>query len=61
MAHSVDLRKRIVAGVLEQGLSIGEVAKLFQVGSATVERYLQTVQRAWQTQPPQVAGSASPP
>lgn len=38
MAYSVDLRKRIVAGVLEQGLSIGEVAKLFQVGSATVER-----------------------
>lgn len=40
MAYSVDLRKRIVAGVLEQGLSIGEAAKLFQVGRATVERYL---------------------
>jgi len=40
MAYSVDLRKCIVAGVLEQGLSIGEAAKVFQVGSATVERYL---------------------
>lgn len=40
MAYSVDLRKRVVAGILEQGLSIGEVAKVFQVGSATVERYL---------------------
>lgn len=40
MAYSVDLRKRVVAGVLEHGLSIGEAAKLFQVGSATVERYL---------------------
>lgn len=40
MAYSVDLRKRVVAGVLGQGLSIAEAAKLFQVGSATVERYL---------------------
>lgn len=40
MAYSVDLRKRVVAGVLEQGLSVGEAAKLFQVGSATVARYL---------------------
>jgi transposase len=40
MAYSVDLRKRVVAGVLEQGLSIGEAAKVFQVGSATVERHL---------------------
>lgn len=40
MAYSVDLRKRVVAGVLEQGLSIGEVVEVFQVGSATVERYL---------------------
>jgi transposase len=40
MAYSVDLRKRVVAGVLEQGLSIGEAATLFQIGSATVERYL---------------------
>ncbi|CAA9297995.1 MAG: hypothetical protein AVDCRST_MAG93-4398, partial [uncultured Chloroflexia bacterium] len=30
MAYSVDLRKRVVAGVLEQELSIGEAAKLFQ-------------------------------
>ena len=40
MAYSVDLRKRIVAGVLEQGLSVVEAARMFQVGSATVERYL---------------------
>lgn len=40
MAYSVDLRKRVVAGVLEQGLSTDEAAKLFQVGSATVECYL---------------------
>ena len=40
MAYSSDLRKRVVAGVFEQGLSIGEAAKLFQVGPATVERYL---------------------
>ncbi len=40
MAYSIDLRKRVVAGVVEQGLSIGEAAKLFQVGPATVERYL---------------------
>ena len=38
MAYSVDLRKRVVAGVLEQGLGIAEAAKLFQVGTATVER-----------------------
>ena len=40
MAYSVDLRKRVVAGVLEQGLSTSETAKVFQVGIATVERYL---------------------
>ncbi len=40
MAYSVDLRKRVVAGLLEQGLSLSEASKLFQVGTATVERYL---------------------
>lgn len=51
MAYSVDLRKRIVAGVPEQGLSIGEAAKLFQVGSATVERYLRQVRESGELMP----------
>ena len=51
MAYSVDLRKRIVAGVLEQGLSIGEVAKLFQIGSATVERYLRQFRESGEFSP----------
>lgn len=51
MAYSVDLRKRVVAGVLEQGLSIGEVAKLFGVGSATVERYLRQVRESGELSP----------
>lgn len=51
MAYSVDLRKRIVAGVLEQGLSISEAAKLFQVGSATVERYLRQLRERGELTP----------
>lgn len=51
MAYSVDLRKRIVAGVLEQGLSIGEAAKVFGVGSATVERYLRRFRESGELTP----------
>lgn len=51
MAYSVDLRKRVVAGVLEQGLSIGEAAKLFQIGSATVERYLRQFRESGELSP----------
>ena len=40
MAYSVDLRKRIVGAVLERKMTIAEAAKTFEVGSATVERYL---------------------
>ena len=40
MAYSVDLRQRIVEAVLERGYSIRQAAELFQVGHATVERYL---------------------
>jgi transposase len=40
MAYSNDLRSRIVKAVNERGVSIPEAAKTFEVGSATVERYL---------------------
>ena len=40
MAYSVDLRQRIVKGVLERGMSVAEAARMFEVGTATVERYL---------------------
>lgn len=40
MAYSVDLRTRVVAAVLEQRMTITKTAKTFQVGTATVERYL---------------------
>jgi transposase len=51
MAYSVDLRKRVVAGVLEQRLSIFEAAKVFQVGSATVERYLRRFRESGELTP----------
>jgi transposase len=40
MAYSVDLRKRLVNAVLERHMTIAEAAKTFQIGTATVERYL---------------------
>ena len=40
MAYSKDLRERIVGTVLERRMTITEAAKTFQVGTATVERYL---------------------
>lgn len=40
MGYSVDLRERIVEAVLERRFSIREAAQTFQVGHATVERYL---------------------
>ena len=40
MAYSNDLRSRIVKAVNERGMSIREAAKMFEVGTATVERYL---------------------
>lgn len=40
MAYSVDLRKRIVNAVLERRMTIAQAAKTFEVGTATVERYL---------------------
>lgn len=40
MAYSEDLRKRVVVAVLERKMTIAEAAKTFQVGTATVERYL---------------------
>lgn len=40
MGYSVDLRERIVEGVLERHFSIREAASTFRVGHATVERYL---------------------
>ena len=40
MAYSKDLRERIVNTVLERKMTIAEAAKTFQVGTATVERYL---------------------
>lgn len=43
MAYSVELRKHVVARVLEQGLSVGKAAKLFQVGSAAALHYLKQV------------------
>ena len=51
MAYSVDLRKRVVAGVLEQGLSVVEAARVFQVGSATVERYLRQFRESGELSP----------
>ena len=40
MAYSKDLRERIVNTVLEHEMTIAKAAKTFQVGTATVERYL---------------------
>lgn len=40
MAYSVDLRIRIVNAVLERSMTIAEAAETFEVGTATVERYL---------------------
>lgn len=40
MAYSVDLRERVVRAVLERGMSVAEAARSFEVGTATVERYL---------------------
>jgi transposase len=40
MAYSLDLRTRIVEAVEKHSYSIRQTAKLFQVGHATVERYL---------------------
>lgn len=40
MAYSEDLRMRVVSAVRERKMTIAETAKTFQVGSATVERYL---------------------
>jgi transposase len=40
MAYSVELRKRIVKAVIERRMTISEAAKTFEVGTATVERYL---------------------
>lgn len=37
--------------MLEQGLSIGEAAKVFQVGSATVERYLRRFRESGELTP----------
>lgn len=40
MAYSVDLRKRIVNAVVERRMTISQAAKTFEVGTATIERYL---------------------
>lgn len=40
MAYSVDLRRRIVNAVRERRMTIPQAAKMFEVGTATVERYL---------------------
>jgi transposase len=40
MAYPVDLRQRIVKAMLDRGMTIAEAAKRFEVGTATVERYL---------------------
>jgi excisionase family DNA binding protein len=39
MAYSLDLRKRVVESI-ENGISISEAARLFQVGRATIYRWL---------------------
>ncbi|MBI3963243.1 MAG: transposase [Deinococcus sp.] len=44
MAYSMDLRQRIVAAVVEDGQRHAEVAQRFQVGIATVRRYLRRAQ-----------------
>ena len=51
MAYSVDLRKRIVRAVLERGMSIAEAARSFEVGTATVERYLRRYRESGDLRP----------
>ena len=51
MAYSVDLRRRIVSSVLERGLSVPKAAKTFEVGTATVERYLRRYRQSGELHP----------
>lgn len=50
MAYSNDLRSRIVKAVSERGMSIPETAKTFEVGTATVERYLRRYRESGELQ-----------
>ena len=42
MAHSVDLRERIVNAVIDKRLTLQQAAETFDVGIATVVRYLRS-------------------
>lgn len=45
MGYSMDLRKRIVAGVKEEGLSISEIARRFSVSRPTIYEYLEKAEQ----------------
>lgn len=59
MAYSVDLRERIVRAVLERGMSVAEAARSFEVGTATVERYLRRYRESGDLRPCRPPGRPS--
>lgn len=56
MAYSVDLRKRIVQAVVEDGMSKRRAARTFRVGLNTVKRYVDRYQQIGDLSPKSIPG-----
>lgn len=54
----IELRERIVAAHVDQGLSISEVAELFAVSYASVRRYVKKASRGESLEPSSPPGAA---
>ena len=56
MAHSEDLRIRVIKAVLEDGLSRNQAAKVFRVGVASVIRWVDAHEEEDRTEPLPMGG-----
>jgi putative transposase len=56
MAHSEDLRIRVVKAVVEDGVSRNEAAKVFRVGIATAIRWVDAYEREGRAKPLAMGG-----
>ena len=55
-AWSVELRVRVIKGVRELGLTIGAAAEMYDVGTASVKRWLARYRETGDVQPTPVGG-----
>jgi transposase len=61
MAHSADLRGRLIQSVLEYGLSRNQAAEVFGVGIATAIRWVSAFEATGQSAPKKTGGNRPSP